>query len=281
MTASTTGNDQGSFENREEDFFRTLYDKFESDLGLEVSRETFDEYIGQNSWMMADEQKKYISWLNLEPEGRILDVACGSGGPSINLAVLTNCNLIGIDVQEGGINFGNKLAFTMGLSNRVRFELHDANDPLPYASETFDAVICIDSICHFHHRDQVLAEWKRVLKPGGRLLYTDPFVVTGILSNEEIKARSAHAYCLLFPPGENERLIKAAGFKLLIQEDATENAQKVSTRLFAAREAREEALRQIEGETQFITLQNILSTNALLTQEGRLARFVYLAKKPK
>ena len=39
--------------------------------------------IGQNSWLAADEQDIFIDWLGLDAEAHSLDVARGSGGPTV------------------------------------------------------------------------------------------------------------------------------------------------------------------------------------------------------
>jgi SAM-dependent methyltransferase len=45
--------------------------------------------------------------------------------------------------------------------------------------------------CHLPDRGRLLGECRRVLRPGGRLLYTDPVVVTGRVSSEESATRSS------------------------------------------------------------------------------------------
>jgi len=66
---------------------------------------------------------------------------------------------------------------------------------------------------------RLLGECRRVLRPGGRLLYTDPVVVTGLASSEELATRSSMGYFEFCPPGVNERLIGQAGFELVWAED--------------------------------------------------------------
>jgi ubiquinone/menaquinone biosynthesis C-methylase UbiE len=48
----------------------------------------------------------------------------------------------------------------------------DAGLPLPFADASFDAVVCIDAINHRPDRLGVLRDWHRVLKPGGRIMFT-------------------------------------------------------------------------------------------------------------
>ena len=102
---------------------------------------------------------------------------------------------------------------------RVHFIQHDAGVRLPFPHDTFDAVYSNDAICHIPDRLHLLRESRRVLKPGGRLLFSDALVVNGPLTNEEIAARSSIGYYIFMPRGENERLIQEAGLTFLQAQD--------------------------------------------------------------
>jgi hypothetical protein len=81
------------------------------------------------------------------------------------------------------------------------------------------------------------------------------------------------------PPGENERLINQAGFKLLEARDTTKSAATLSKRWHDARKKRESELVAAETETNFIGLQRFLTCVHALTSERRLLRFLYLMEK--
>ena len=81
------------------------------------------------------------------------------------------------------------------------------------------------------------------------------------------------------PPGENERLINQAGFKLLEARDTTRSAAMLSKRWHDAREKRKTALEAIETEANFIGLQRFLTCVHSLTSERRLLRFLYVMEK--
>jgi hypothetical protein len=119
------------------------------------------------------------------------------------------------------------------------------------------------------------------LKPGGKALFTDPVVITGLVSNEELAVRSSIGFFLFAPSGENERLIEEAGLELVRREDVTENAAMVSKRWRDARAEDRDALMQIEGEERFVKLQQFFDAVYRLTSERRLSRFVYLAQRRK
>jgi hypothetical protein len=125
----------------------------------------------------------------------------------------------------------------------------------------------------------VLADWHRLLRPGGRCLYTDPIVVTGWLSNAEMAARSAIGFFLFTPPGINEALLRAAGFRLVLTADVTDGVSRTSKRWHEARRSRRADLCALEGETRFEEVQGFLATVHTLAGEGRLSRFAFMAEK--
>ena len=69
-----------------------------------------------------------------------------------------------------------------------------------------------------------------MLKPGGRAAFTDPVVVTGLVSNEELAVRSSVGFFLFGPPGVNEQLIADAGLELVKRDDVTENTAAIAGR---------------------------------------------------
>jgi SAM-dependent methyltransferase len=209
----------------------------------------------------------------------VLEIASGSGGPAIFLAQLCGCRVTGVDVNAHGVEVAMQRAKAQGLADRVTFQEADADVTLPFPDGAFDSVVCIDAANHFAHRSRVLREWHRLLKPGGRALFTDPVVITGLVSNEELAVRSSIGYFLFSPPGVNERLIKDAGFELAGREDATENAAVVSKRWHDAREEDGDALVAMEGEERYGRLQKFFSVVHRLTSERRLSRFAYMARK--
>jgi hypothetical protein len=139
-------------------------------------------------------------------------------------------------------------------------------------------VICIDAVNHLPDRPRVIADWARLLKPDGRLLFTDPVTVTGALTNAEIAARSSAGFYLLVPQGYDERIIALCGLELLVCEDVTANMAKVADARRTAREARSAALCEIEGESKYDSQQEFLAVAARLAAEGRLSRFLYVRK---
>lgn len=264
---------------RQVDFYNGTYGNFSEEILAAVRRETFGEDIGQNSWLTVEELRIFLPWLGLKRRQHLLEVASGSGGPALFLARTLDCRVTGIDINEQGIAAAKRQAKEAGLKSRVQFRVVDANQPLPFEPASFQAIICIDAINHFSDRLRLLRAWWEALKPGGRILYTDPVVVTGPISNEEISARSAIGFFLFMPPGENEQLLEQTGFQIIHTADATENTVRVSGRWYQARCRRQSDLVKLEGKEQFDQLQYFLSIVYRLSSERRLSRIVYVAEK--
>jgi ubiquinone/menaquinone biosynthesis C-methylase UbiE len=159
--------------------------------------------LPQISWVTTASYDRFNRWLDVTPDARALDTACGAGAPALRLARSAGCAVVGIDNNADAIARASARAHEQGLSEQARFEFHDASQPLPFPDSAFDAVICIDALAHLPDRPRIFAEWAHVLKPGGRLLFTDQ-VITGPLSNAEIAMRTSSTYCLLAPAGYNQ-----------------------------------------------------------------------------
>ena len=259
------------------DLFDSTYSHFTDEVLDVIRKETFVNDIGQNSWMTVDEYDRFIGLLNLESEAHVLEVASGSGGPALYLATKCGCRVTGIDANESGITTATD--FAAKTNARVDFKLVDANAALPFDDNSFDGLLCIDSMNHFPDRANVFHEWRRVLRPGRRAVFTDPVVITGAVTNDELAMRSSVGLFLFVPPGVNERLIKDAGLRLVQMDDVTENAAMISRRWHEARERYKEPMIKIEGEERFEGLQQFFSAVHRLTSERRLSRIMYLVEK--
>jgi SAM-dependent methyltransferase len=262
------------------DHYGAQYRDFAADVYAEFRRAAFGQDVGQNSWLTVDELERYAVQLQLGSSSRLLDVGCGSGGPALHLVRLTGCQVVGVELYEEAVASGNRNAHEVGLEDQATFIQADAGHALPFEEGGFDAIVCIDAINHLADRERVLADWARLLHPGGRLLFTDPVIITGILDSNELAIRTSIGYFLFVPKGENERLLIAAGLNVLAVEDNTNDLAVVARRRCDARADRAPALRRIEGDDTFEGRQRFFDIVARLASERRLGRFVYLAERP-
>ena len=261
------------------DLYDNAYGNYESDTYRLVPIETYGEDLGQTSWVTTEESNEIPQLLDLRLDSSVLELGCGSGGYALHLAEKVACRLIGLDINAAGVRNANQLALARGLASRAQFEQCDVSKNLPFDDKSFDAVFSNDVLCHLPGRPKVLDEMFRVLKPGGRMLFSDALVVGGMLSHEEIATRSSIGFYVYSPPGENERLIESAGFSQIRVTDTTGSATRIAQRWHHAREKRKEKLVAAEGNVNFEGLQRFLSCVQLLTSERRLLRYLYFASR--
>ena len=261
------------------DLYDNVYGDYGSAAEAAVRRMAFGEDIGQSSWITAADWLGYADRAGVTAGSRVLEVGSGSGGPAVYLAANRGCRITGVDINVNGVENAMRLAEARGVADRATFEVVDAGTPLPFEASSFDAVVSNDAMCHIAARLATLWEWHRVLRPGGRMFFTDAMVVTGPVTDEEIATRTSIGFYLIVPPGENERLITAAGLRLIAAEDVTEGAAVIARRWREARAAHRADLEGREGAENFQGLQRFLGCVQALSEQRRLSRFFYLAEK--
>lgn len=111
--------------------------------------------------------------LHVEPGQRILDVGCGTGTPTVQLARTADVEVVGVTVSRDQVRRATEYAEREGVADRVTFLHADAMN-LPMESDSFDAAFALESILHMD-RVRALRSVGRVVRPGGRIAVTDFF----------------------------------------------------------------------------------------------------------
>jgi ubiquinone/menaquinone biosynthesis C-methylase UbiE len=108
----------------------------------------------------------------IDEDCHVLDVCCGMGGPSRYLAHNYGCRVTGVDLTQSRVDGATKLTAMTGLDDRVTHQCANALD-LPFDDGSFDVVISQEAFCHVPDKDRLVAQCARMLKPGGRIAFTD------------------------------------------------------------------------------------------------------------
>lgn len=167
--------------------------------------------------------------LELPQNSKILDAGCGEGVASIVLATQYGYEVKGIDLLPESINRAQKHAARNQISN-VEFKEGDYNQ-LSFDDNSFDGVFTLETLVHSSDISQTLAEFKRVLKPGGVLVlheYTiqplEGIPDTGLCDNllAIIKGSGMHGL-IHFTHNSFEKRLLDNGFTKVQQENLTKN----------------------------------------------------------
>lgn len=110
----------------------------------------------------------------IRPGDRVLDAACGLGYGSHVMASLTRCAyVLGVDGSEYAVDYA-RMNFSKHES-RVEFRKGYLPDDLAeLADELFDVIISFETLEHIENPVGLLAEFSRLLRPGGRIIASVP-----------------------------------------------------------------------------------------------------------
>ena len=168
--------------------------------------------------MCKDDYPQMLAELEREPFADVLDVGCGTGAVLELLhEKYPEAHYVGLDLTPDMI----AVAQAKNLAN-VEFVVGDAED-LPFADESFDAVLSSNSFHHYPNPEKFFAGVRRVLRPGGRLILRDytanDFAVWLMNTFEMPLARlCGHGDVRILKVSEFRAMAEAAGLEVLTLE---------------------------------------------------------------
>jgi len=177
-----------------------------------------DDYLSIGGNASTDE---LAALAGITQDSLVLDVGCGIGGPALRLASSVRCPVIGIDLVAGSASEAQRLANHRLLGNLASFTAADAT-ALPLGSDSFDVVWGQDAWCHVPDKPTMLTEAARVLRPGGRIAFTDWLAGTGMSGAERAAALDAAVSRHAASAERYHDLLAEAGFTAIEYTDISD-----------------------------------------------------------
>lgn len=115
-----------------------------------------------------DTIKEVARLLLVNENTKLLDIGTSTGHTALEFARLTNCTVVGIDINPVSLAVARERAEALAL-NKVKFEEQDATN-MSFASESFDVVFAGNVTSLINDRRSALKEYWRVLRPNGFLV---------------------------------------------------------------------------------------------------------------
>lgn len=177
--------------------------------------------LNQNRWM-ADA-------LELKDGDVVLDAGCGVGGTAIWIAERYRVHVQGISLMENQIELAQKSNADRNVADRVTFSVQSYLET-DFADGAFDKAYAMESMCHAESKAEFLAEMRRLLKPGGRLVVQDVFRAARDLSAREARYLGdwlkGWAVPNMLTVVDFKRSAEEVGYRILGDEDVTEKVMK-------------------------------------------------------
>ena len=172
----------------------------------------------------ATEQLAQIA--GIERSATILDAGSSLGGPSRYLASTYGCRVIGADLSPSFVAVAQLLAQRSGLNALVSYQIGDVQ-ALPFPDSCFDVVWTQHVVMNIPDRERVYREFRRMLRPGGKLAFYDVLATdTNLELHFPVPWAESRETSFLFTPDETSSVLVTAGFTITAWNDVTIEALK-------------------------------------------------------
>lgn len=173
---------------------------------------------------------------------RVADFCAGLGGPARYFAHRYGVEVTGIELTPARVDGARTLTQLVGLDDKVRVLQGDVT-AAPLADASVDVVISQEALLHVPDKARALSEASRILKPGGRLAFTDWVAHRPLSAAEKDLLWRGMAVTALYRPAAYGEVIRRAGFALQSTDDLTAEWGAILTERLAM-------YRKLRGEAQ-------------------------------
>jgi ubiquinone/menaquinone biosynthesis C-methylase UbiE len=152
---------------------------------------------------------------------RVADFCAGLGGPSRYLAHRFGADVTGIELTAARVKGAAALTRRVGLQDKVRILEGDVMQ-VPLGDGSMDVVISQEALLHVPDKPRALAEAYRILKPGGRIVFTDWIAHRPLAEADRALMWQGMAVRELYSLPAYAELVRQAGFAVTAVEDLTQ-----------------------------------------------------------
>ncbi len=178
---------------------------------------TYDQLHGRGLAATRENAAK----LNLNELTHVLDVGSGVGGPARYMTRTFGCHVTGIDLTEDFVAAAKELTERCGLSDKVEFRQGDAL-AMPFGESSFDAAYCLNVSMNIRDKAGLAREICRVLKPHGRLVWTETTQGPGGQPHYPLPWARNPDISFLVSAAELRSAMESAGLRIVEWIDETE-----------------------------------------------------------
>jgi cyclopropane fatty-acyl-phospholipid synthase-like methyltransferase len=230
---------------------------------------------GGTSWTTRDQADRYAPLLGLAAGDRLLELGSGAGWPGIYVAAKSGAELTMLDLPLNALSRARERAAEELPAASAAIQASAA--ALPFTDHVFDAIEHSDVLCCLPEKREMLAECRRVARPGTPMLFYVIAPAPGLRGADIIEATEAG------PPfvdldGSYEKMLADTGWKLLQRDDLTPDYLETLQRMVAGLQEESEPLLDLLGEEEFTGMLQRRRRQVGAVERGILLRELYLAE---
>jgi len=198
-------------------------------------RDIWGEHVHHGLWVTGREtvaeateqmSRRMLEALSLTPGTRVADIGCGYGGTARLAANAYGAHVIGLTLSEAQKRFADRQTVSRGSVEVLVRDWKDA----AFEPSSFDAILALESLEHFHDKADFARMARTALRPGGRLVVT-----TWLAAENASRWSRRHLLDAVSREGSAARLVSereiralfaAAGFNEILVEDLSPQVRR-------------------------------------------------------
>lgn len=245
--------------------FGIQYERLQRPLLQQIERNVCGCDYGGTSWTTRSEADRIRGLLGLGPGRRLLEVGAGSGWPGLYLARETGCELVLVDLPLEALRIAARRVVDDRLSGYCRIAVGDAS-ALPFASGEFDALSHSDVLCCLDKKLAVLEDCRRVVRPGGKMVFT-------VISIAPALSKADHRHAVEFGPpfvdseSDYSTMLTRSSWRIVDRMDITDAYALTSMRYLEELEAHRSQLEELSGVEE--SAENVTRVRTKIDAIGR------------
>jgi ubiquinone/menaquinone biosynthesis C-methylase UbiE len=254
--------------------FDTDYRMAQDELMLELERAVCGCDYGGTSWTTKPEAQHLGHLLDLGPGKRLLELGAGSGWPGLFLAATSACDIALVDLPLEGLRIARQRTAAEPPPGACWIAQADGA-ALPLADGSFHAISHSDVLCCLAPKASVLAECRRVIRPGGIMAFTVIYITPGLAPADHARALEASPPYAKTPTLYPD-LLTQTGWTLESTTDLTPDYGATVRHLLREQEARAARMTALLGEAEFADRRAAKRANIQVIEDGLLKRELFV-----